>query len=428
MQENLNLVQKLAKIRAMSDAVVKSKRGYNYSYEDITEILANVTSGMKRYGVTLIPTIIPGTSEVSQNVVRKTKVDKAGKPYESVTTEMLYSADMLFRWINDENPNETIEVPWFVTGSQEDPSQAFGSGLTYCTRYFLTSYFQIARADSDVDAYPVVSNWYIGRHQSRIQTEYREVLEQTDCAEIESIRKRAVAYNNTITPGAAEEAYSQASIRLAAEDYVNQLNVSGSGIMGYVEIPKIGADLPIYHGTGGDSLDRGTGHLLGSSLPVGGGSTHTIITGHSGMASQKMFTDLEQLREGDIFYLHVLDETLAYEVRAIHTVLPHDTTYLGIEPGEDLCTLVTCTPTGVNTHRLLVQGSRIPYVPTEETEASAVPHEENTDSHWEKQYWLGVRLGLAAMVFLTLVAGAVLYIRRNRGRAVHRKGGRYVRK
>ena len=112
-----------------------------------------MTAGMKRYGVTLIPTIIPGTSEVSQNVARKTKVDKTGKPYENVTTEMLYSADMLFRWINDENPSETIEVPWFVTGSQEDPSQAFGSGLTYCTRYFLTSYFQIARADSDVDAY-----------------------------------------------------------------------------------------------------------------------------------------------------------------------------------------------------------------------------------------------------------------------------------
>ena len=207
--------------------------------------------------------------------------------------------------------------------------------------------------------YPVVSNWYIGRHQSRIQTEYREVLEQTDSAEIESIRESAVAYNKTITPGAAEEAYSQASIRLAAEDYVNQVNVSGSGIMGYVEIPKIGVDLPIYHGTGADSLDRGTGHLLGSSLPVGGESTHTIITGHSGMASQKMFTDLEQLREGDIFYLHVLDETLTYEVRKIHTVLPHDTTYLGIEPGEDLCTLVTCTPTGVNTHRLLVRGHRV---------------------------------------------------------------------
>ena len=275
--------------------------------------------------------------------------------------------------------------------------------------------------------YPVVSNWYIGRHQSRIQTEYREVLEQTDTAKLDSIREKAVAYNKTITPGAAGEAYSQAAIRTASEDYVNQLNVSGSGIMGYVEIPKIGADLPIYHGTGADSLDRGTGHLLGSSLPVGGESTHTIITGHSGMASQKMFTDLEQLREGDIFYLHVLDETLAYEVREIYTVLPHDTTYLEIETGEDLCTLVTCTPTGVNTHRLLVQGSRIPYVPVEETETSAVPYEENTDSYWEKQYWLGIRLGLAAMVFLTLMASAILY-RRKRVRAAHRKGGRYVRK
>ena len=274
--------------------------------------------------------------------------------------------------------------------------------------------------------YPVVSNWYIGRHQSQIQTEYREVLEQTDSAEIESIRKRAVAYNKTITPGAAEEAYSQASIRLALEDYVNQLNVSGSGIMGYVEIPKIGADLPIYHGTGADSLDRGTGHLLGSSLPVGGESTHTIITGHSGMASQKMFTDLEQLREGDTFYLHVLDETLAYEVRAIHTVLPHDTTYLGIEPGEDLCTLVTCTPTGVNTHRLLVHGSRIPYVPADETEASAVPHEENTDSNWEKQYWLGVRLGLAAMATVVLLLSVYLFFRKKK--TVKKKGGRYVRK
>ena len=273
--------------------------------------------------------------------------------------------------------------------------------------------------------YPVVSNWYIGRHQSRIQTEYREVLEQTDSAKLDSIRESAVAYNKTITPGAAEEAYSQASIRLASEDYVNQLNVSGSGIMGYVEISKIGADLPIYHGTGADSLDRGTGHLLGSSLPVGGENTHTIITGHSGMASQKMFTDLEQLREGDIFYLHVLDETLAYEVRAIHTVLPHDnTTYLGIEPGEDLCTLVTCTPTGVNTHRLLVRGSRIPYVPAEETEASAVLHEENTDSRWEKQYWLGVRLGLAAMAAVVLLLSVYLFVRKKN---VKKKGGRYVR-
>ena len=220
--------------------------------------------------------------------------------------------------------------------------------------------------------YPMISNYYNQRHQSQIQTAYREVLEQTDTAELKRIREQAAAYNAAITPGAAEEAYSQEAILTASNNYVNQLNVGGSGIMGYIDIPKIHVDLPIYHGTGTDSLNRGTGHLLGSSLPVGGDSTHTIITGHSGMASQKMFTDLEQLQEGDVFYLRVLDEILAYEVKAVHTVLPHDTTYLGIVPGQDLCTLVTCTPTGINTHRLLVQGSRIPYEPTVEAQRSIV--------------------------------------------------------
>lgn len=152
MEESLNLLQKLAKIRSMSDAVAKTKRGYNYSYEDITEILANVTTGMKRYGVSLIPSIEPGTSSVVSNSIVKTKVDKTGKAYDSTTTEMLYSAEMNFKWVDDET-HESLDVPWFVTGSQEDPSQAFGSALTYCTRYFLTSYFQIARADDDVDSY-----------------------------------------------------------------------------------------------------------------------------------------------------------------------------------------------------------------------------------------------------------------------------------
>lgn len=160
--------------------------------------------------------------------------------------------------------------------------------------------------------YPIISNLYNQRHQSQIQTAYHEVLEQTDTAELERIREQAVAYNAAITPGAAEKAYTQESIIAASEDYVNRLNVGGSGIMGYVVIPKISVNLPIYHGTGSDSLNKGTGHLLGSSLPVGGESTHTTITGHSGMASQKMFTDLEQLQEGDVFFLRVLDKTLAY--------------------------------------------------------------------------------------------------------------------
>lgn len=276
--------------------------------------------------------------------------------------------------------------------------------------------------------YPIISNWYNQRHQSQIQTAYHEVLEQTDTAELERIREQAVAYNAAITPGAAEKAYTQESIIAASEDYVNQLNIGGSGIMGYVVIPKIDVDLPIYHGTGSDALDRGTGHLLGSSLPVGGESTHAIITGHSGMASQKMFTDLEQLREGDVFYLRVLDEVLAYQVDAIHTVLPHDTTFLGVVPGEDLCTLVTCTPTGINTHRLLVRGTRVPYKPVQEVENTVLSPEQKVVSHWEDQYWLGIRLGLMAMVFLILMVNVLLYIRKTRGRAARRKGGCYVRK
>ena len=151
--EKLTLVQKLAKIRAMSDVVSKEKSGYNYKYADMTTILAKITSGMKKYGVSLIPSIVPGTANIDQNVIVNTKIDKTGKPYEQKATEMLVHADMLFTWVNDDDPEDRIEVPWFVTGSQGDPSQALGSGLTYCTRYFLTNYFQIAQSDTDVDAY-----------------------------------------------------------------------------------------------------------------------------------------------------------------------------------------------------------------------------------------------------------------------------------
>lgn len=149
----MNLYEKLAKIRSLSDVVKKSKKGYNYSYADVTEILANVTAGMKKYGVSLIPTIVPGTTAVEQHTVTNTKFDRAGKPYDNTTTEMLVTANMVFTWVNDSEPSERIDVPWFVTGSQSDPSQAFGAGLTYCTRYFLCNYFQIAQADTDVDTY-----------------------------------------------------------------------------------------------------------------------------------------------------------------------------------------------------------------------------------------------------------------------------------
>lgn len=153
MAEQLNLTQKLAKIRNMSDVAVKDKKGFNYTYADITQMLANITAGMKKYNVSLIPSIEPGTAKIEKVVSTNTKVDKAGVSRDVTTTEMLFCAEMTFVWVNDEDKNDTLEVPWYVVGMQPDPSQAAGSGLTYCTRYFLMNFFQIAQADSDVDAY-----------------------------------------------------------------------------------------------------------------------------------------------------------------------------------------------------------------------------------------------------------------------------------
>ena len=221
--------------------------------------------------------------------------------------------------------------------------------------------------------YPLISNYVNQKYASEIQTAYQELIQQTDDSVLQEAKQRAIAYNLAITPGAAD-AYSEESLLSAAEDYDDQLDIAGNGIMGYVVIPKIQVNLPIYHGTDAEVLDRGVGHVLGSSLPVGGENTHTILSGHSGMASQKMFTDLEQLVPGDVFYLNVLNETLAYQVTEINTVLPYETGLLGIVSGEDLCTLVTCTPYGINSHRLLVRGSRIPY------EEAAVMEEETVST------------------------------------------------
>ena len=275
--------------------------------------------------------------------------------------------------------------------------------------------------------YPVISNLYNQRHQSIIHTAYEEVLQQADTQDLERIRDLAIAYNEAIVPGTAEEAYSQAALLEASVDYESQLDPSGNGIMGYIEIPKISVDLPIYHGTDSDTLERGTGHLLGSSLPVGGTSTHAIITGHSGLASQKMFTDLEQLQNGDVFYVHVLGEALAYQVFHKEAVLPHDTSLLGITNGKDYCTLITCYPTGVNTHRLIVQGERIPYEEAEEVREQTVTVAEEQPSKWEDQYMLGVWLGILGMLIAALIY--ILFLMyRNRQKRRRRKGGRYVKK
>ena len=259
--------------------------------------------------------------------------------------------------------------------------------------------------------YPVISNHVNEKYASEIHTAYEEIIQQADTSALLEAKELAIAYNAAIVPGAADEAYSQAALLEASVDYEKQLNIAGNGTMGYVEIPNINVNLPIYHGTSNDSLERGIGHLLGSSLPVGGESTHAILTAHSGMASQKMFSDLDLMKIDDVFYIDVLNERLAYQVDAIFTVLPHETEQLQIVTGKDYCTLVTCTPFGVNTHRLLVRGTRIPYEEAEEI-LEQQPVIEEPASTWEEKYMDGIITGVSIVVILALLVGVVQYIRR----------------
>ena len=203
--------------------------------------------------------------------------------------------------------------------------------------------------------YPTVSNYWNSLHQSRAIAAYVEQVAQTDNETFDQLRGQARAYNRTLVG----KAYRYDMTRQEQEEYESLLNVSENGIIGYIEIPDIHCELPIYHGTDADALQVGVGHIEGSSLPVGGESTHCAISGHRGLPSAKLFSDLDKLTVGDRFILRVLDDTLTYEVDQIHTVLPGEMDELEIVEGEDYCTLVTCTPYGVNTHRLLVRGHRV---------------------------------------------------------------------
>ena len=268
-----------------------------------------------------------------------------------------------------------------------------------------------------ITLYPLISTHYNEKHRSVIQFEHQEKVRQADDSGIRRARQAAQAYNEAIRPRAvAQDAYSKDALKDAAEGYPQQLNVAGDDIMGYVEVPQICVNLPIYHGTGDLTLQTGIGHLLGSSLPIGGESTHCVLTGHSGMANEKFFSDLPQIEPGDVFYLHVLRETHAYQVDQIRTVLPHETELLQIETGRDLCTLVTCVPFGVNTHRLLVRGTRIPYELAEQIAQQRSEPVKKT-SNWEQQYLKGLLIGFAMAAAGGGTAGALwLYRRWRRGK------------
>lgn len=262
-----------------------------------------------------------------------------------------------------------------------------------------------------ITLYPIISNYVNQKYASKIYTEYEEMIQNVDDTSLKDARRLAEQYNNALAPVSA---YEQESLSEASQNYNTLLNMGGNGIMGYVEIPPIQVNLPIYHGTDSETLERGIGHLLGSSLPIGGASTHSVLSGHSGLAGQKMFTDLLQVRAGDVFYLHVLGETLAYQVVSLNTVLPYDTSLLGITPGADLCTLITCTPLAVNTHRLLVTGERIPYESAQEIQAEMQQETTEVESAWEQEYLHGLYIALAIVLLLMIICCAVAFFGRNK--------------
>ena len=241
------------------------------------------------------------------------------------------------------------------------------------------------------------------KYHSDVETTYTAVIADTDDAELTAQREAAEQYNAMLS-GAATITEGGASAPPLA--YTQQLTVGG--VMCYIDIPKIGVYLPVQHGTDADTLEKSVGHVVGTSLPVGGESTHAVLSAHSGMASSKLFSDIDQLAVGDMFYIHVLGEVLAYKVDAIHTVLPTDTSLLQIADDKDYVTLVTCTPFGVNTHRLLVRGHRVPYVPEQEVPAAA---EKPVTSSWTQHYLTGLGTGLGTVA---VIGGGYFLIRRGR--------------
>lgn len=203
--------------------------------------------------------------------------------------------------------------------------------------------------------YPTVSDYWNSFHQSRAIASYAEQVADLDDNTYDQIWADARAYNETLDNSTSRFVMTEEQKKI----YEALLNIADNGVMGYIEIPKIKCNLPIYHGTDEAVLQIAIGHVQGSSLPAGGESTHCVLSGHRGLPSAKLFSDLDQLTEGDVFLLRVLDETLTYEVDQIRTVLPDELDDLAIEEGKDYCTLVTCTPYGINSHRLLVRGHRV---------------------------------------------------------------------
>lgn len=265
--------------------------------------------------------------------------------------------------------------------------------------FLLTILFLIGMG---ITFYPVVSKTWNQYRDSRLISDYEEAVRTIPEDKYESILREAREYNEQHLSNNIVDAFNQdIGDYILTHPYDTLLNPTGNMIMGSVEIPKINVSLPIYHGIGSDVLEKGIGHIEGTSLPIGGANTHTVLAGHRGLPGRQLLTDLDQVDLNDFLYLKILNETLAYKVDQVTVVEPHETKGLAIETGQDLVTIVTCTPYGVNSHRLLVRGHRIPYVEQEKEIYEAL----NTPETGREERLLMMGLGVFAIlvIFMLLV-------------------------
>ena len=252
--------------------------------------------------------------------------------------------------------------------------------------------------------YPLISNKWNDYRQKQLITGYDKTVKEAQQAgriDYEEEWKKARAYNEALLPAILPDSFAVAAYSEEPDrEYMSCLNLTGDGMMGYVEIPKINIKIPVYHTVSTEILEKAAGHLEGSSLPTGGESTHAVISAHRGLPSASLFTDLDKMEDGDHFLLYILDDILCYEVDKISVVDPEDTKDLVVEEGKDFVTLLTCTPYGVNTQRLLVRGHRVDYEP--ETVQAEEKNTAGISLHTNYLLWAVVGLGITAAFIVVL--------------------------
>lgn len=269
--------------------------------------------------------------------------------------------------------------------------------------------------------YPSISNYFAEKNHVEAIRNYDKMVVKIGEDSLKKEKEKAQTYNENLSGDPVHDPFVLGSGYALPENYKEVLNISGDGIMGYIQIPKISVDLPIYHGTSEEVLEKGVGHIQNTSVPIGGNSTHSVLTGHTGLPNAELFTRLDELVVGDIFYIHVLNEILTYKVYEIKVVLPDNISELQITNGNDFVTLVTCTPYGVNSHRLLVKAKRVEYEDYTENNNSGNTTETSNNSNTinnvetkktNKQYYLtGIQIGTVILIIVlitTLIVGIII--------------------